>query len=312
MKQSRPLKDGSRQRGRRRHRPNPPRRLLAFDFIDPEHGWVAFGNEDAADLLDTADGGQSWSAVTSFDEPVISLDFTSLEHGWLATEEALVDTADGGRTWNPVAEPSGSSPIRDVLFIDGDRGWLVYNGGIITTLDGGSTWSPIADPCTLRPPALTFVDALNGWAGCGGVGATAMQPKQLYRTTDAGQDWQLISCACFDTQTPIVAGKMPWRGHLTGLSFFDETHARMSSNGGGLDATTDGALSWKFLPTGVDCGEEFISASQLLSPKMGYVIAEYGAITRLLGTRDGGSTWSSLYPSLIESCSTPELRASSR
>jgi hypothetical protein len=65
------------------------------------------------------------------------------------------------------------------------------------------------------------------------------------------------------------------------------------------------------MQTGVNCGEEFTSDAQFLSAEVGFVIAsKCGDVGHLLGTADGGETWSSLYPPpFLENCSTPELRS---
>ena len=103
---------------------------------------------------------------------------------------------------------------------------------------------------------------------------------------------------------------MPWSGYLQDIFFLDETHGWMDASRGGLSSTNDGGVSWGLLPTGLDCGDEFTSEAELLTLEVGYVIAGCSGISRLLGTMDGGVTWSSLYPPpFIENCSTLGLRA---
>ena len=81
---------------------------LSWDFVDPYHGWAAWGRK----LYVTMDGGQHWNAIT----PNVSLagveqlDFVSLRVGWAlggtmrgtVTRAFLLKTTDGGHTWSVV------------------------------------------------------------------------------------------------------------------------------------------------------------------------------------------------------------------
>ena len=151
----------------------------------------------------------------------------------------------------------------------------------------------------------------TGWLACGGQGATIMEAKGLYRTSDFGQHWEPVSCACFGSDTQSVPNTLPSVGHLLDIYFLDESHGWLDSGRGGLFSTGDSGLTWRWVPTGVPCAEEFTMEAHFLSADDGYVIASRcGGTGNLLSTADGGTTWSSLYPApFLESCSTSELRA---
>jgi photosystem II stability/assembly factor-like uncharacterized protein len=294
-------------------RPPPPPQPLAFDFIDTENGWLAFGNTVSTTVLATSDGGHSWTELSSTPTEVKSVDFISASQGWMSTGEGLFATLDGGHNWEKIGNglPEGAR----VRFIDASRGWAVVKQGVGSYLsastDGGQTWSSVDIPCrdTLRMGA-DLIDSSTGWLACGGQGATIMEAKGLYRTRDFGQHWEPVSCACFGANPQGVPNTMPSSGHLYDIYFLDESHGWLDSGRGGLSATEDGGLSWRSVPTGVLCAEEFTTEAHFLSAQVGYVIASRcGGVGNLLSTTDGGTTWSSLYPPpFLENCSTPELR----
>ena len=303
--------------------PPPPPPLLSFDFIDAENGWLAFGNTVSTSIMGTSDAGHSWVDLSQTPSEVRSLDFISGSEGWTQSGGGLYSTTDGGRTWQVINSSDLPENAR-IQFVDSAHGWAVASfrdaptpralgdSGLFASSDGGVAWTNVETPCgqsfTL---GATFLDAASGWLACGGQPATAMEPKELYYTADAGQHWAPVSCACFDAGMHGVPNTMPWSGYLTDTFFLDETYGWMDATRGGLSATDDGGLTWNWVPTGVDCGDEFTTDAQLLSAEIGYVIAsKCGGLTNLLGTTDGGVTWSLLYPSpFLENCSTPQLRS---
>src|SRR5438105_8214606 len=103
--------------------PPPPPQPLAFDFIDTEKGWVAFGNTVSTTILATSDGGHSWTELSSTPTEVKSVDFISASQGWMSTAEGLFTTVDGGYSWEKVG--SGLPEGARVRFIDAIAGWAV-------------------------------------------------------------------------------------------------------------------------------------------------------------------------------------------
>jgi len=260
----------------------------------------------------TLDGGRSWGELSQISSAVSSVDFISASQGWINGGGGLSVTADGGRTWQLVNGTDLPENVH-VRFVDAVHGWAAasYNdtpdraigdSKVFATSDGGRSWALLNTPCgDSWSLALSPLDATTAWLACGGQPATAMQKKALHRTLDLGQNWELVS-----------SDAMFWSGHLNGLSSLGE-FSWMSTSRGGLYSSGDGGVSWQHIPTGVGCGDEFISAPQLLSADIGFVLApKCGDLMHLLATRDRGITWSSLYPPpFLEACSTPELRRES-
>jgi photosystem II stability/assembly factor-like uncharacterized protein len=271
--------------------------------------------------MGTSDAGHSWAELYQTPSEVQSLDFISGNQGWMQSGGGLYTTTDGGRTWQIINSSDLPKNAR-IQFVDRAHGWAVASfrdapspralgdSRLFASSDGGLTWTNIETPCGQSfALGANLLDAASGWLACGGQPSGGMEPKELYGTADAGQHWAPVSCACFGPDTHGVPNSMLWSGYLTDTFFLDETHGWMDATRGGLSTTNDGGLSWQLVPTGVGC-EEFTSDAHFLSAEVGYVITTCGALSHLLGTTDGGVTWSSLYPPpFLENCSTPELRS---
>src|SRR6266567_4647017 len=270
-------------------RPPPPPLLLAFDFIDPDNGWLAFGNSVSTTIMGTSDAGHSWAELYQTPSEVESLDFISGNQGWMHSAEGLSMTADGGRTWEMV----NSSDLPDnarVQFVDGTHGWaaaIIHLGSeVFASDDGGHSWTLLATPCKYTwAIAVSFLDATTGWLACGGQPAGWDQDKELYKTNDAGQNWELVSSSSRTrSESPPLLTAL-WAGYLDSLMFVDGLHGWMGTNKGGLLVTNDGGISWEGLRTGVECESGNLGHVRLLAAEIGYGIAyKCGGVTNLLGT----------------------------
>lgn len=189
-----------------------------------------------------------------------------------------------------------SPSIIDIEMMDEVYGWAVTEGDIIRTNDGGVTWYGTT------PPELTeagysvfteFLDVNHAWIQVVDplnypVGGT------LYRTTDGGMIWEVIS-------TPFSAGD---------IKFVDEQHGWMLADlgaGAGSMAvsifrTDDGGVTWERAytndPNYEDAGDSLPlgGLKVLIAPRdeqtawVGGVIYAPGTVY-LFRTEDGGVTW---------------------
>src|SRR6476659_287436 len=167
-------------------------------FTDQQNGWLVCEvnlydlktkDEPRTYLMETTDGGESWTRVElkgiDVNARLVRALF-SRGRGWVFGEEgAIFTTRDSGATWTRL-----QSPTRYLLlggtFVDADRGWLVGAGStIMQTADGGETWhvSPVdSGRPTVRFGATSFVDNRLGWTvGSGGI---------IYRTVNGGRTWE--------------------------------------------------------------------------------------------------------------------------
>ncbi len=95
----------------------------------------------------------------------------------------VVRTEDGGIAW----QPTYTTPVIDGLDVVDNRAWGVGSApsSIIYSADGGATWQTQVSHFPHNLHAVSFMDALNGWA-VGDDGA-------IVSTTSAGQPWRLES-----------------------------------------------------------------------------------------------------------------------
>ena len=86
--------------------------LGGLDFIDPQHGWLAVTDEDAAIpvLVATTDGGETWVGI----EDIIpgqsqgalgEVSFASPSHGWMIWQSDSGEAPGASRTPRTVASP---------------------------------------------------------------------------------------------------------------------------------------------------------------------------------------------------------------
>jgi photosystem II stability/assembly factor-like uncharacterized protein len=195
-------------------------------FVDPQHGWLLLRSKTnragpySAAIYGTSDGGDHWSLlaeslgygsanqVLGLDCREVGLRFDKAGTGWLGfncVQDQRVGpiigiTHDGGRNWQALRlpyTPTGDGPWAQMtwpIFLADGKGLvqLDYPGILFATADGGRTWTPHPLPCMAIPPTnacasggpADFIDPANGWLSA---------LDGLYRTTNAGKNWTLIS-----------------------------------------------------------------------------------------------------------------------
>ncbi len=179
-------------------------------FRDATHGWV--GGDVPRDgfvyLYATADGGASWTQQalalpTGYESAFISTTAPSFFGAkdavlpvWMTTGVGARDlfiyvTHDGGATW--AASSSFAREARDANFASMRDAFSWDEANLIhVTHDSGNSWSEIKPNVTFGDyyiPALDFVSATTGWI----VQGHANGYTSLYRTTDGGLTWTLLS-----------------------------------------------------------------------------------------------------------------------
>ncbi len=159
----------------------PGTSLMNVFFIDKLTGWAVGMN---GSILKTTDGGESWLSQNSgCTEWLESLYFKDASTGWVVGETSILQTNDGGATWSSLGEFSGwiedvyfvddlhgwaIGAISGVLSksIDGS-GTIDISGGtskIWKTMDGGNTWSEEVWPVGSWLLSAVFTDLNSGWA----------------------------------------------------------------------------------------------------------------------------------------------------
>lgn len=128
-----------------------------IDFSDPLQGFAALqhGLEDGYSLMNTSDGGRTWTVVDHLDRSyrVQCLSFITPQEGWMLvvrnpftnhSRNEIMHTVDGGRTWREMSlasDPTGdTADFIQMMFINAGDGWLLTRNGLLRTTDGGRTW----------------------------------------------------------------------------------------------------------------------------------------------------------------------------
>jgi len=280
----------------------------------------------------TDDGGQSWHATPLpplSADPVNQLaspayfDFVDVQTGWLALElpsssnfslGALFGTIDGGLTWQALPLPIGAP----VYFTDALHGWTAGGAAgaeLYATDDGGRSWEPRSFGVTRSPAIPVFYDLPTFQDPQHGVlPVTVADPHdprvEFYRSADAGQTWQLAGVTPISSGTPGVApgAKAPVsvQSALSWLVADPSTGELLAAGAPGIPAgprsaatplqgATDlqfagAANGWAVVAPGSCTGDKQRTASPTMEPLR---CAEQSA---LLGTEDGGRTWTRIAP----------------
>src|ERR1051326_3216528 len=216
--------------------------LHAVYFLDQNRGWVAGSN---GTLLQTNDGGISWTKLRVPKDDLRDVYFSSEQDGWLLAQRDplrvkederssyLLNTKDGGVTWQPVVLNTEDVNTRftRMLFTDQQHGWVFGETGLIfATSDGGARWLP-----QRSPSRHLLLGAAFGNAGRGlivGAGATIMQSEN-------GSSWSLPAVFSREStrlNAAAMVGQFAWA----------------AGSGGQIFATADGGRSWYRQRSNVD------------------------------------------------------------
>ncbi len=138
-------------------------------FIDKSHGYVA----DQYVILQTSDGGITWTPSEIGGRSAASISFTDSLNGWAACDEGFLGKSnDGGLNWSLSRPISSYNGFTSIFFVDTSDGWVCDDQGrIIHTSDDGLTWSVQRSDSSGRPiiNSIFFIDKNDGWAVGNGI-----------------------------------------------------------------------------------------------------------------------------------------------
>lgn len=156
---------------------------------------------------------------------------------------------------------------------------------------------PGLDPCTLlvslegRPlsagPSFAL-DANTMWQLCLGGVAAGSGEKYLFRTSNGGASWTLISRTTLGNPTPEAGvGDLPNDNGVTQILFLDATHGWMGLNSPGVNLfrSQDGGVTWTLVPVIPPAAP--VTSITFTDALHGTVVTPEGTWT----TSDGGVTW---------------------
>jgi photosystem II stability/assembly factor-like uncharacterized protein len=305
--------------------------VMAESFAGGQLGWVAARWTDSRALFHTTDGGRTWreQGLPAEVGSVIELQFVDERNGWMLgfagrglqygcdhaapveiprCRDILFRTRDGGLTWTSVRvtalAPAGGSAIKDVQFVDATTGWILERNGpapcetgnpcfnLLATANGGDSWRTVLAETAIYD--LHFVDRAHGW----GLVATDKSIDAM-ATANGGATWsrQIAGEEIFGLAVPNVdvAIVLARAGGYCTASLCNK-YGLFSVTSGQLDTIHETATTGWW--AGPGCGG-FLGAPFFVDPRHGWIGLTRGAggvsglnAAGLIGTADGGKTWS--------------------
>jgi photosystem II stability/assembly factor-like uncharacterized protein len=208
--------------------------LFGLHFINENIGWVSGEN---GTILKTTNSGEYWviqnSGVT---KRLREIYFRNELMGWsLGNEGTIINTTNGGGNWNINNSPT-LLPLYDINFDNYPFGWIVGGdvlspGQLFKTTNGGSTWN--TETSITLPPAdnyeLQFTSNDIGWIMVGNSTIGGLQ--RLYRTSDGGDNWDILLSNNSDTTFRVM--------------YFINDSTGWISTYQKIFHTTDGGIGWE-------------------------------------------------------------------
>jgi len=195
---------------------------------------------------------------------------------------------------------------------------------VVHTVDAGKTWKELLDTWQhAGPPALSFLDASHGWFSCSNMYCTEAPGMEVRRTTDGGKHWNIITheaavlgmafaderhgiAQAFDVGDPVVRtadGGQTWsRIEIPNLKKIEVVFllsgrtAWVTDHEGDdllLFRTIDGGQSWEGSRTSLPYDWPEVREILFVDQANGWIVLgrKQDDEIRLLGTTDGGRTW---------------------
>ena len=198
------------------------------------------------------DGGATWVASTL---PAVYDVKASGTGAWALTGcpdptcgEEIQQSVDGGRTWGLAVGFSFHGSSGSLAVAQEEHVYVSspgFGAGAQAQLGWGAPhmFTFLPDPCQTGDVVFqqaAAVAATDLWLACAGSPATIQQGKQVYRSADGGQHWNLVASVGYGTDK----GSITLSGHVNRLVAVDDTRAWLALDRIGILATADGGRTW--------------------------------------------------------------------
>ncbi|HXM54094.1 MAG TPA: exo-alpha-sialidase [Candidatus Dormibacteraeota bacterium] len=239
-------------------------------FLDARQGWVLVSlGPGRAEMLSTADGGQTWSASPEFNDRA--------NFPGLSSVRLRILWASGGRAIVVPPLGAGTMPVHVFVTEDGGASWR--SSFPVVPDEQVSAAGALLDARLLPDGrAVLFLQRVDGDGGRSG-GLLA------FVSADAGRSW---------SRPAALDGPAPTSDRA--MFALDEAHWWASSGSGGeLLTTDDGGRTVHPLGAVLPAGYAFRSIG-FTSGSDGWAVAASGGRTAVFVTHDGGAHWQPLPP----------------
>lgn len=233
-----------------------------------------------------------------------------------AASGGVFKSTDAGATWNPLFDDESSLSIGavaidpanpEIVWVgtgepNGGGGSVTYGGtGVFRSTNGGATWDNVGlvetryigrIAMSVADPTRVFVAALGSQWSPG-------PDRGVYRTTNAGADWQRV-LASTDSTGAIDLAVHPANANLVYAALWERSRGPTFLDYGGptsgLFRSTDGGDSWTELTNGLPSGDRGRIGMTLCESQPSTLYAIYaesnpGAFDGLFKSTNGGDSW---------------------
>lgn len=252
--------------------------LAVLDVV----GSRAYAGGESGTLLRSDDAGSTWSTVrTGMLDDVKRVRAIGADSVVFAGRCALRRSDDGGQTvtrlpWTP-SDESCSPEIKSFHFPSSGVGYLLLdNGDFLWSPDAGASWTKRA-PLPTSPSAGGGSPVGDIWF-TGDTTGVATVDNRIYRTTDAGQSWNLV-----DDVAPAA---------LTAFTFVNANSGLAVGKGKFALATSDGGVTWTPVTINAGAAGVDLGAVDCFNPNRCAAAAVDGS--QVFTTEDGGAAWQSV------------------
>ena len=271
---------------------------------DPRSSSILYATLSNGEVLRTADGARSWSAIGKIpgNYPVdLTPDpFASrvLYAGLSYVNPGIFRSDDGGATWQRRSQGENAHETFSVSVApaDPEQVWTATTlSQVFRSANGGRRWVRVAAPdrpLSADPSTLAAVSGSTAF-----VVTFTFSPTEilLWRTEDAGASWQVVSPPLMPAITTVRVAP----SDVSTLYTLEESPG--PTGGADVSRSTDGGDSWETRATGL--GLACRVGDLAVSPSSASVLYATGAATaappafcetpvaRVLRSQDGGATW---------------------
>ncbi len=176
--------------------------------------------------------------------------------------------------------------VRERYLQEGKKEYFsVYKGAFIKSTDGGINWQRggIFDTLTGFFNDIHFFDMNTGYAL---IDSNPIFNTKLYKTTNAGVNWNLISA--IDTNAEVERMIFLDANTIVAKGFYE---------GGRIYRSTNAGQSWTttFMPVQIDCMTFFNATTGIICG-----VSEVGIVSKVYKTTDAGLQWNEIYSTSLK------------